>query len=903
MVGTATAAAVVLGWLLTLAVVPGGMGLSGHDLPPEGRNAAAPSLPRAMTSFAVRESLDLVSGNLTAGLRNGTALDGPGPIAFAGVPGVFAVAGTENDRLGLVEVPQAAAPGRILRTVELPAPIVGLASDPATGTLWAVTRNPNGSGAILRLNDTLTVAWAAPVPAVGDPAPILLAPDANELFVAGSGADVFALNASTGALNTGYPVGNGPTAVAYDAAAQLLFVANELSGNVTVLNVSTGASVRSVAVPTNPLTGPRPLAMVYDPESGWAYVADAGNPNLTAFPALGASPPISLPLPQPAVALASDPMTGARSLLVVGSNGNLSILNESDDQLAGNISLGPAGYPLQFPSLEAAFDPNDGAAAVDTFVGGAVWTVAPRPFSAEGPEPLAYDPSGFAFAATGAMGVATTSRGALLLEGPNGGAPEGTVALGGSPGSVAALDDEGAFAVADVSGYSVAEANGSSPGPIRSIPVGAVVPEQADPMAFALDPATDQLWVTSLASSSIAVLDPVTGIVARQWSVPGGPISIAYDPGRGTMFVGMFPPPGDLGQPARIAWYAASNATLLGSVSLPQVGPDSIPAPVAMAYCAGPDRVYFVGDGIGGGDAWALDPSNGTLSGPLGVGGVPDLVGCPDEGSNIYFVGRASSGWNVTVFDATLWRDVAFVPVGPDPVAIADDPSRGQMAVLSSEDSTIDLLGGSAPPQYPVRFTASGPSLGSGWNVTFLGHSWRSETGTLVAGATNGTWPFTVEPPTGEIAVPAAGNVTVAGAGTNLTLTFSRPAPTIDYTITFRAVGLPNGTAWSVVLGNVTLSGRSLSLAGSAPNGTVPFRVLPPGNYTVAPSAGNLTVAGAALNETLTFRPTSSPGPSRPGGSGPPGPPWEAYVLVAAAASAGTLVGVLWARRRRPSGP
>lgn len=83
------------------------------------------------------------------------------------------------------------------------------------------------------------------------------------------GNEVFVIDLASGATTHRWPVGSeNAINVAYDAAGQRLFVASQGTGDLTVLNASTGAVVQKVA------TGAGALSVAYNPAVNQIYVAN-----------------------------------------------------------------------------------------------------------------------------------------------------------------------------------------------------------------------------------------------------------------------------------------------------------------------------------------------------------------------------------------------------------------------------------------------------------------------------------------------------------------------------------------------------------------------------------------------------------------------------------------------------
>ncbi|EQD73705.1 thermopsin precursor, partial [mine drainage metagenome] len=93
---------------------------------------------------------------------------------------------------------------------------------------------------------------------------------AGRVFVANNGSDnVSVLNASSHTVVASLPAGDGPVGVSVADPSGLAFVSNEASGNVTVINAS-----RAVVVTTIPIVGPgiQPQGMAFDAASNQIWI-------------------------------------------------------------------------------------------------------------------------------------------------------------------------------------------------------------------------------------------------------------------------------------------------------------------------------------------------------------------------------------------------------------------------------------------------------------------------------------------------------------------------------------------------------------------------------------------------------------------------------------------------------
>ncbi|HTT16417.1 MAG TPA: hypothetical protein VMH49_03555, partial [Thermoplasmata archaeon] len=117
------------------------------------------------------------------------------------------------------------------------------------------------------------------------------------------------------------------------------------------------------------------------------------------------------------------------------------------------------------------------------------------------------------------------------------------------------------------------------------------------------------------------------------------------------------------------------------------------------------------------------------------------------------------------------------------PATIAYDPVSGDLVVANQGVPTLSVIGpgvGVCAPCYPVTVTATGLPSAAAWSVTLnvsepsAGYR-LSTTRAIYLRLPNGTYPFAVRGPTGYGVAPATGNLTVRGAATNLSITFTAP--------------------------------------------------------------------------------------------------------------------------------
>src|SRR3989442_1399481 len=153
-------------------------------------------------------------------------------------------------------------------------------------------------------------------------------------------------------------------------------------------------------------------------------------------------------------------------------------------------------------------------------------------------------------------------------------------------------------------------------------------------------------------------------------------------------------------------------------------------------------------------------------------GGEPADVGY-HSGNGYVYVANLSSN-DVSVISGTTV--VATIPVGIGPHGVAYDSENGYVYVTNSFSSDVSVISTTAP-LFLVTFSERGLPSGSSWSVTVEGLSNSSTTPTITFSQPNGTHSFAVARIRGDWAYydasPASGSVTVNGAPSTVTLSFT----------------------------------------------------------------------------------------------------------------------------------
>lgn len=163
---------------------------------------------------------------------------------------------------------------------------------------------------------------------------------------------------------------------------------------------------------------------------------------------------------------------------------------------------------------------------------------------------------------------------------------------------------------------------------------------------------------------------------------------------------------------------------------------------------------------------------------------------------------------------------------------------------------------------YQVLFESEGLTSTYVWSVILNGVTESSNSAgnnvyTIAFSEQDGSYSFTIEPPSGFSASPSSGSVAVSGGQVSKTISFSPSSPSA-YSVVFSQSTLPSGIDWSVTLNGNTQSSSSGDITFSEPDGSYSFSVGSVSGYTSSPSSGTVSVSGANYYKTISFSKTET---------------------------------------------
>lgn len=762
----------------------------------------------------------------------------------------------------------------------LSAPVAAIAVQPSVWPSAQLLVSDFGTSYLeefCNLHESSQYYWSAcAAPAVGSH-PDGLAYDTlnQEVYVANSGSDnVTVLSAVvTGTTVTmpvwrsvgSIPVGTSPEAIAFDPHNGNLFVVNEGSNNVSVIDGATNKVIGTVAV------GSAPDAMSFDPANDNVYVANYLSDNVSVFNASNYS---SL-AERLSVRTAFTPV----SLAFNGAEGQLDVLSSDSNQvLSANVSTGVvigsgtlnlSGW-TGVGTGQLVYDPTDhqvygvqvsGAGVLD--LNGSGTTTIP---TGVGDSAIGFDPVG-----TPVLFVLNLSGGVLVL---NGSTPpnligSGTLVLGGGTvgGSLVAVGVDLATGVVYLANRAGNDVIAVSWAPSTGLQTLGTVAVSAGPAAVAYDPSNGHIYVADRLANNVSVLAPTpanpVGSVVATIPVGTAPSAIAFDPQNGLLYVA------NSGSNTlsvingssesvvgTIAVGAAPSALAVGGSGTLYVGDANDSAVTIVSVATYP--VTFTESGLPAGTSWSVS-----------VGSVGTSTGAP---SVTVQLNNGSFG----VVSRLLSESGIFY--------YFDHDAGGHSLVTVSGGPQVVHLAFQLVRTYPLQLRERGLPAGVPWGATVRGVNLTNTTVARAAGAAASMGALSFAEPLGPVNFslnppPGYGVASVIGPGSP-NQTYANLTRSTTWTVTFGALEPlsfavnPNvkfepfvAINWSVTVTSLLRSGPpSVHMAAYPATVVGPpgerivrgalykYEVLNPDPlYAIAPPSGHLRFGSALSGPPTTF--------------------------------------------------
>ena len=709
---------------------------------------------------------------------------------------------------------------------------------------------------------TLTTTPASAVTAGPDPTLIVgTLPSAADPSTTGNVVQSFDTATGT-AIGSPTAVGTDPWATAITPDGTTAFVANQASGTVTPVTVSSLSTGTNLCMPIGNCpadVATQPEAMAITPSGGTALVANSGENSVSqivlgsgtpkvvdsALGTTGGTDPFSEP-----DAIAVTP-NGATAYVADYSGGNVVPIDLSNETVGSPISLGAGTDPTALavtPDGTHLLVADSGTGQVSDVT---TATAAVHTFALE-PTGIGVMPWALAISPGGTKAWVTDEGNGLLVpvtiatDSP--GAP---VSVGAFPVSVAIRPDGSAAYVADelADQVAVVDITAGTPSVTKDIPTDgdprtvAVTPDQAPVAAFSVTPGATGAPTSFDASASATV--PAGGALSYSWDFGDGtsPVTTANPT---TTHVFAAPGSYDVTLTVTDALGTSTTQVFTGQTVSDDGGATaSVTHAVLIQSGAGnatPEA--FVAEA---GDAAVLPmgltegPPSATVGAPTTVGTSPGPVAISPDGSTAYVVDTASN--QVTPIDVSTGAassSATWIGVGSGPSAIALAPNGVKGYVVDESSASLSVITLSTHAVSTVPLDPAAPSALDGIALTPNG-----ATALVVDGTNNTVTPVTLQ--TDAVGTPVGAAVLTAPDAIAVN---------------------PAGTAAYVVDGgSATTSGglTSLDLTGATPVPASVATIGGPGDHpdavALSPDGSTAYVLTAPTNgDTATITPVSLSG-------------------------------------------
>jgi YVTN family beta-propeller protein len=642
---------------------------------------------------------------------------------------------------------------------------------------------------------------------------------------------VSVINVTTDQMVGIIPVGDYPDAVAVDDATGQIFVADYMSGNITVINGTDDTVVASIPV------GYWLTSEAFDPANGEIFVASAYDSNLTAINGSTDLVLNSTLVGESPQGIAYDSTNGELYITDNGANA-VSVVNGSSNRVIQTFSTNfydsnPGPWAIAFDSANNYLYVADEYVNAVQFIDASTNSPTGLAYDAIGSsgDAIAVDPSsGYVFVGGGSdqVGIISTATGTLVKSEWIGGGASGMV-----------FDSLDGLVYASDSNYDdIALFNGTTGNASGSVPAGLY------PGDVAYDSWNGRVFVANGVANNVTVIAGGTGIILGSifMGTNSSTNALAFDQANGLLYV---------------AEGASENVTVIDGATDSIVG--SIPVPVhpgALAYDPANGYIYVASEVSN--NVTVIDGSSNVVAGSIPVRTYSNGLVYDSSDDDIYAATPVTGGLTVingsndqvagTISTNSGGYGLAYDSANGD-IYIADGPESYGVTVVNASSSQVVESVQVGVGIFPVGVTydpANGFVYVEGYNCSFV---------SVIDGSTNQI--------AGNISVPwgpvagaydaSNGYVYVASAQSGAVSIITGSPPPAVFNVTLTETGLPLGTSWAGSIDGVRETSTTAILTFVEPNGTYLFEPgLVPGWTTMA-SGQTISVNGSAVNQSVAW--------------------------------------------------
>jgi YVTN family beta-propeller protein len=674
----------------------------------------------------------------------------------------------------------------------------------------------------------------------------------GEIFVTNSGSsNVSVINDSTNGVVANIPVGSEPQGITYDSGQGEVFVANYVTpGNVAVINDTTNRVIANISI------GDQPQGMAYDAARGQILVAT--NAGLSEIADTNNTVVANVTMPGNVNVYALSYDTAKDEAFVSSTFENeVYVVNVSTNIVVASILVGTQPQGVAYDSRDGEIMVTNVQSDNETVISDVTNSVVGAVALGSIPQEVAYDSgNGLIFVTNGGLGtvsiISFTNVTSVSITPPSNTIPIGQMAnFTATPACVGKSCPSGLGYAWNLTTPSAGSLNSSTGNPVmltaldENVRVGLFVNVTLNGVAQQESESIITMTTVSIASVSVAPSNATMGV-------------------QGVRIFTANPKCGIACPPSGISYYWSLTNSAMGSISQYRTGVvEFMSAGAAGKVGLFVNATFSLNSVQGMAMITILNLTAVTVSPPsaaVGVGGVTApfkatpvcQATCPAGTTYTWSMTRPSMGsLNTSSGNSVQFR------AGSMPGTIGIFVNATLNGTTRESAPVIVTISPQAGTGYFVTFTETGLQTGTGWTVAFGPTYNSSSTNTIIFKATNGTYPFLVNPVSGYTFIPTTGNITVDGAPVVQPVTFTSVSGSL-YPVNFTESGLASGTLWSVGLGQgghneTTLDSSGPVIGFAEPNGTYYYEVGAVPGFTANPLDGSFQVSGGPVSEPIGF--------------------------------------------------
>ncbi|MCI4323981.1 MAG: thermopsin family protease [Thermoplasmata archaeon] len=216
----------------------------------------------------------------------------------------------------------------------------------------------------------------------------------------------------------------------------------------------------------------------------------------------------------------------------------------------------------------------------------------------------------------------------------------------------------------------------------------------------------------------------------------------------------------------------------------------------------------------------------------------------------------AGTGWNITVNGTRLSSSTtnvsSFSENGEIQFHVESVPGwqpNPPSGTIDVDGANVNLTINWTQVTYTASIVETGLPAGTVWTLEFDGTAIPSGSPLIHLVLPNGSYQYSVLGIAGFSALPRSSLLTVDGSNLTQLVSWS----VVQYTVTFRAVGLPPDVYWQVTVRGQNLSSTDPSQTLVVPNGSYPYSIAAGDEYAPSLASGAAIVDGKSVSVNSTF--------------------------------------------------